>query len=209
MENNIIKTFTQDDLKDFHWMINPISYRVADGALYVTPEGQSDLFFSPLEPRDRFNAAVLTKKVKGNFIAVINTEPDFDGRANAAGLFGYLDKDHWAKLCFERTGPGAIGACALCTTKYRSDDSNAETLRDNPKSLWMKYCRFEDAFSMFYSLDGENYTFIRKYALPGFSDEMEVGIFAQCPDCGPKEHKINFLSIKPVDKVNIRTGIEE
>ena len=113
------------------------------------------------------------------------------------------------KLCFERTGPDAIGACAMSTTIYRSDDANAETLRSNPKSLFLKYCRNGDAFSMFYSLDGEKYTFIRKFALPGFPIDMEVGIFAQCPAGESKEHKVSFLSIEPVNKVNIRTGIEE
>jgi len=206
---NLIKTFTQDDLKGFEWKNKPISYRVENGALYITPESYSDLFFSPLEPRDRFNAAVLVKKVKGNFIAVINPEPDFNGPFNAAGLFGYFDKDHWQKLCFERTGPDSIGACAMSTTKYRSDDANAETLRENPKTLWMKFCRNGDAFSMFYSRDGESYTFIRKFALPGFPDEMEVGIFAQCPASDATEHTINFLSIESVEKVNIRTGIKE
>lgn len=203
---NIIKTFSQDDLKGFNWMIRPISYLIKDGILIVTPEGQSDLFFSPVEPRDLFNAAIFVKKVKGNFIAIINAEPDFGGVFNAAGLFGYFDKDHWAKLSFERTGPDAIGACSMNTTIYRSDDANGEALRNTPKTLWMKYCRNGDAFSMFYSLDGESYTFLRKYALPGFPDEMMVGIFAQCSTSEPKEHRINFLSIESVEKVNIRTG---
>ncbi|MDP4108574.1 MAG: DUF1349 domain-containing protein [Bacillota bacterium] len=207
--DNILKTIDKSNLNGFGWLKPPVSFETRDGALFITPERKSDFFFSPIDPVDRFNAAALLRKVKGNFVAVACVEPDLSSRANAAGLLGYFDKDHWAKLCFERTGPDSLGPCAMVNTIYRSDDANGETLKNNPKSLWLKYCRCGFAFSMFYSQDGINYTFLRKYALPGFPDEMSVGVFAQCPDCGPKQHKITFLSIESVESVNIRTGVIE
>ncbi len=203
--DNLFKNLHDQDTGDFRWLYPPKTYRFEDGALYVSPEDKSDLFFSPIDPIDRFNAAVLIKKVTGNFISVIKCEPNFCGRANAAGIFGYVNEKTWTKLCFEKFGPQGLVPCAMVTTT-RSDDANGAFLTSEPKALWMKFCRNGQAFSMFYSEDGTQYTFLRKFALPDAPETIEVGIFAQCPDCESVEHKINCFSVENVDAVNIRTG---
>ncbi|MCX7614440.1 MAG: DUF1349 domain-containing protein [Clostridiales bacterium] len=209
---NLIETFTQNNLDGFRWLVEPICYSVRNNALYITPQGHSDFFYSTVEPWDRFNAAALVRKVKGNFVAIANVEPNFSARANAAGIFGFINMNHWSKLGFERTSPKTpppIGPITMVTNFYRSDDATGETLRNNPKTLWLKYVRNNDSFAMFYSENGENYTYLRKYAVPDAPDLIEVGLFAQNPDIDPVEHKINYFSIKSVKKVNVRTGLEE
>lgn len=144
-------------------------------------------------------ASLLGFRPEGDFslsarVSVLGPRTTFD-----AGVLGlWVDRDHWAKLCFENS-PAAQPMVVSVVTNRFSDDCNS-TLIHTPH-VHLRVSRVGSAYAFHSSADGARWDFVRLFRL--HTDALPVvGFLAQAPmgqTCDTRFDRIAFTPAAPAD----------
>jgi len=160
------------------WDVAPASWRLDDGpVLTIAAPRRSDLFNDPSgrEPEDA--APRLLGPVTGDFQLSARVRCTFAGAFDAGALLLWADPRRWVKLAFEVSPQGEPMVVSV-VTDGRSDDANAFVVHDG--AVWLRLSRIGEACALHARLDGEEWRFVRHFALaaPG---GLRAGFLAQSP----------------------------
>ena len=162
------------------WETAPADFtQSSDRALWMTAAPRTDLFIDPRGAVTMTNSARLLFTPDARFMLSAYARCDLLDTYDAAVLLLYVDEQHWAKLCLERSPQGEPMIVSVVTNGV-SDDCNSVVL--DAANAWLRVAGFGNAFALHYSLDGERWHFVRYFALrqtaglrAGFSVQAPIG----------------------------------
>lgn len=189
--------------RSLDWMNLDKARKQQSQTLRITAEKGTDFFIDPENGKSTATAPVLYKEVKGDFTAIAKVRPDFSAQWNACALMVLIDEVNWIKLAFENsdaTGPSVVSV----VTRKVSDDANGAIMADH-RELWLKLVRKGDVYGMFWSDDGTDFRMVRIARMPA-SDQVKVGLEAQCPVGDRAEHEWLFFSVENKTVADLRKG---
>jgi regulation of enolase protein 1 (concanavalin A-like superfamily) len=141
--------------------------------LFVDPSGVSGIAAETL-----LNAhTLLGTPPAGDFTLSARVTPDFRATFDAGVLLAWVDDTTWAKLCFERSPAGASMVVSV-VTKGVSDDANGFVV--SAPDARLRIARVGNLLA-FHAHDGEGWSFVRAFTLPGVADALTVGFEVQSP----------------------------
>lgn len=195
---------------NFKWL-NESSIRKEDNKLIVHATKESDFFCNngaigeeEITAESLCNAPYYYTEIIGDFVLKAKVSHEFIYIYDSASLMVMVDKDNWAKSCFELTDFGTHAVVSVVTKNGESDDANGSNIDAN--SVWLQITRAGNSFAFHYSVDGENYYMTRFYNLPA-TETVKIGMLAQSPtgDGGDRCYEDLYIESKTVK--NIRFGI--
>jgi regulation of enolase protein 1 (concanavalin A-like superfamily) len=163
---------------DLRWQTPPEGWDLTDGILTVRAAAGTDLFLDPGGRPAVRSAPCLLAPSAGDFLLSARVTVDFAARFDAGALLLYVDKDSWAKLCFEYASQSDPTVVSV-VTRGVSDDCNSYPVEGD--STWLRVARRGAAFAFHASTDGKTWLLVRHFAL-GAIDEIAVGFLAQSPE---------------------------
>jgi regulation of enolase protein 1 (concanavalin A-like superfamily) len=160
----------------------PDAWEVDGETLTVWAPAGSDLFIDPALPGSDppSDAPRLVGQPVGDFQLSARVTVDFRSQFDAGVLIVWVDRHHWAKLCFEYT-PQAKPSVVTVITRGESDDANSFELEEN--TVWLRLSRIDGAFACHASTDGSWWRLIRYFTLGPHDDARPalIGFEAQAP----------------------------
>jgi regulation of enolase protein 1 (concanavalin A-like superfamily) len=199
--SNSIHNMSDEIISELEWLNEAESFQIMDSSLSVTVTKGSDFFNSPEDNSIVASAPFLYRSIKGDFVAKVLVQPDFNSQWNAVALMVHCDSLNWIKLAFENsdaTGPGIV----TVVTKGTSDDANGVILNKQTQ-IWLAIVRKNNIYSMHWSKDGKSYKMARLTSLPELN-EVKIGIEVQSPVGDEATHTIHFFETKERTVKNLR-----
>jgi uncharacterized protein len=152
--------------------------------LAVTATPHSDIFTDPasgaeVNAETLLNAATLTAPLpQGDFQFSARVKVDFRSTFDAGVLLLWLDRLHWAKLCFEFS-PSREPMVVSVVNRTVSDDANAFVVEGG--SVWLRISRIGNVYAFHASTDGSSWRMVRVFALDVPGATAAIGFEAQSP----------------------------
>jgi regulation of enolase protein 1 (concanavalin A-like superfamily) len=152
----------------------------APDAITMTAGPKTNWFVSPWDSTAEDSAPTLLFSPKGNFDlqARISLKPK--SRWDSGALALYIDKDNWAKICFENSLDDGRLSVVMVANRGISDDSYTAMMADD-NTMYLRVSRQGPAFVFFASHDGKNWTMLRDFRLDGDQNQLRAGLLAQSP----------------------------
>ena len=158
------------------WLRPPVQWDAEPARLVVTAPAQTDWFIDPITARSVRTAPVLVGAPQaGDFTWETHVVVDGDAMFDAAGLFVYVDDEHWAKLAVEVTAAGPT-MVSLVTDTF-SDDCNSTVLAQS--SARLRLARVGEAIAFHLSDDSGRWELVRVFRPP--SAALRIGFVCQAP----------------------------
>ena len=134
--------------------------------------------WNPVSATD--NAPTLLLRPAGDFALTAKVSLTPKARWDSGALTVYVDRDNWAKLCFENAANDGKGQVVMVVNKRVSDD--AYTALIAPENImWLRVSRNGQGLYFFASRDGQAWTMLRAFTLDGDLSQLKVGLLAQSP----------------------------
>ncbi|KTR87755.1 hypothetical protein NS220_17090 [Microbacterium testaceum] len=155
---------------------------IPSGVEGIAPAG-TDLFVDPsgltgVAAETMLNAhTLLGTPPEGDFTFSARVTPDHRATFDAGVLLAWVDDTNWAKLCFERS-PAETAMVVSVVTKGVSDDANGFVV--NAPAARLRIARVGNVLA-FHAHDGEAWSFVRAFTLPGAADALTIGFEVQSP----------------------------
>jgi uncharacterized protein len=152
----------------------------APDAITMTAGPKTNWFVSPWDSTAEDTAPMLLFRPKGNFDlhAKIALKPK--ARWDSGALALYIDKDNWAKICFENSlGDGKLSVVMVVNRGISDDSYTAFGAPDN--TMYLRVARQGPAYMFFASHDGKDWTMLRDFTLNGDPALLRAGLLAQSP----------------------------
>jgi regulation of enolase protein 1 (concanavalin A-like superfamily) len=168
--------------KPFETRNPPVVWKAtAPDALTMTAGPKTNWFVSPWDAAaDDTAPTLLFRPQKGNFDLEAKISLTPKSRWDSGALALYIDKDNWAKICFENSlGDGRLSV-VMVTNRGVSDDSYT-TMTADDNTMHLRVSRQGPAFVFFASHDGKNWTMLRDFRLDGDQTQLRAGLLAQSP----------------------------
>ncbi|OGO80425.1 MAG: hypothetical protein A2Y21_05700 [Clostridiales bacterium GWC2_40_7] len=200
---DLLKGITKEYLNGLEWLNEPCDWGITEKGIYIVPPDNSDFFNDPRRLLNNDTAPYLYKRVKGDFTARVHVKPCFNKIFNAASIMVYINKNVWAKLCFEWCDAECSSVVNVVTREI-SDDATGPSI--NAQDVWLQIVRKDNIYAMHWSLDGNKWLLARNFVLDD-TDEVLVGIEGQCPVGNSAKNEYLYLSIDPTVPQDIRKGI--
>jgi regulation of enolase protein 1 (concanavalin A-like superfamily) len=202
--DNLLAGLNGESLNGFAWLNPPREMSYLENGLTIVAPAKSDYFNNPETHEITGNAPFFYREASGDFVATTLVQPDFSDMWNAVALMVYQDSAHWIKFAFENSD--ATGkSIVTVVTKGVSDDANGIRLAE-AETVWLRLIRKGQAFSMLWSLDGEDFKMARLTTLP-VGESLKVGVEAQCPVGESARHRIDYFSLESKTVEDMRKGI--
>ena len=151
---------------------------VKDKALVLQAKKGTDLYANT----DGTEVADKTPRVlfqpNGDFIFSAKVKAGVNHPFNGAALIVYGDRTNWAKLLFEFAKTGAAG---ISTTVAKGVGDDAHHGVRPGDAVYLKVVRRKDMFVFYTSPDGNAWSMVRSFGLPGAAS-VKVGFSSQSPD---------------------------
>lgn len=152
----------------------------APDAITMTAGPKTNWFVSPWDSAAEDTAPTLLFRPNGNFDlkAKITLQPK--ARWDSGALALYIDKDNWAKICFENSlGDGRLSVVMVVNRGISDDSYTAMSAPDN--TIYLKVSRQGPAFVFFASHNDKDWTMLRDFTLNGDLSQLRAGLLAQSP----------------------------
>jgi regulation of enolase protein 1 (concanavalin A-like superfamily) len=149
-------------------------------SLTIVAGPKTNWFVSPWDSTAADNAPTLLFRPKGDFTfsAKIALKPV--ARWDSGALALVIDKDNWAKICFENSVADGKLSVVMVVNRGISDDSyTAFSSPDN--TIYLRISRQGPAYMFFASRDGKDWTMLRDFTLGGDAALLRTGLLAQSP----------------------------
>ena len=152
----------------------------APDALTITAGPKTNWFVSPWDSAAADNAPTLLFRPKGDFTLSAKIALKPIARWDSGALALVVDKDNWAKLCFENSVADGKLSVVMVVNRGISDDSyTAFSSPDN--TMYLRISRQGPAYMFFASRDGKDWTMLRDFTMGGDAAALRTGLLAQSP----------------------------
>jgi regulation of enolase protein 1 (concanavalin A-like superfamily) len=149
-----------------------------DGTLVLTAAAGVDWSNDPTGGPQQHRAAALGFQPTGDLTLSARVRVDAPRSTFDAGaLCLWIDADHWAKLCFERSPQGDVMVVSVVTDGY-SDDCNSVLVTGG--EVYLRLSRVGEAWAFHSSVDGTRWDFVRVFRI-GSTQVPTVGFLSQAP----------------------------
>lgn len=165
--------------KTMYWFNEPNAWKIIDEdsfSMSVTP--QTDYWRMTHYGFTVDDGPFFYKTLGGEFEMGVKITGQYRSRYDQMGLMVRIDEQTWIKTGIEFVNE-KMNLSAVVTIG-KSDWSIIE-MDDKPESVWLKIIRRLDSMSIYYSLDGKDYTMMRLAPFPDNKPIM-AGITAASPD---------------------------
>lgn len=198
------------NLEKFKWL-NESSVRTDENKIIVYATKESDFFCNNgavgeegITPQSLCNAPYLYTEITGDFVLRAKVSHAFTDTYDSSSLMVMVDKNNWAKSCFELTDFGTHAVVSVVTKNGASDDANGCNIDGN--HLWLQIARVGNSYAFHYSVDGKNFYMSRFFSLPS-SEAVKVGLLAQAPTGNGGDRCYENLTVENKTVKNLRFGI--
>jgi uncharacterized protein len=166
--------------ENMHWFNDPAAYTIRAGTLEVKTAPKSDFWRKTHYGFTRDSGHFFFQEVRGDFVAEIRVNGQYEALYDQAGLMLRVDEENWIKTGIEFFD-GLQHASAVVTRDF--SDWSVAPLEGFPTSLWLRVVRKAEAVEIFYSVDGSDFHLLRvAYLVP--AAVTHVGPMCASPD-GP------------------------
>jgi regulation of enolase protein 1 (concanavalin A-like superfamily) len=153
--------------------------QIADAEVVLTASARADLFIDPRGDAERPDAERFVHEVYGDFLFSAHVSVDFRSTFDSGVLIGFIDDEHWFKLCAE-LDPAGVPRVVSVVTRGVSDDSNAWPM--NPLGVHLRLARIGKAIALHASNDGIRWDLVRYFSMDLAAESpIKLGILAQSP----------------------------
>lgn len=156
---------------------NDCKYKKTEKGYLLYAKPHSDMVVDAQTGNIVSNASYLAEEITGDFTISARVSHGFASTYDACCLIAYADDALWSKACFECTEEGEHAVVTVMTNGC-SDDANSVRIKGN--EVWLQMCRRENVISVQYSVDGENWIFVRILQIP-LPKTIRLGILCQSP----------------------------
>jgi len=164
---------------ELEWRLPPAAWtREPDGSFSIQAGPKTDLFTDPASGARTDSApAVLFSPPHGSFLLSARVQPSFGATFDAAVLHAWVNRDLWAKLCFEYSPQGEPTIVSV-VNRGVSDDCNS--VHVTHPAAYLRIAHLGKATAFHWSEDGARWSLVRYFSL-GTSDGVKVGFSSQSP----------------------------
>ena len=186
------------------WDVEPASWSLDDGPLLtIAAPARSDLFSDPAGGAPVDAAPRLLGPLAGDFQLSARVRCTFAGAFDAGALLLWAGEEQWVKLAFEVSPQGEPMVVSVATDG-RSDDANAFVVDDG--AVWLRVSRLGAACALHARLDGEDWRFVRHFALAA-PDGLRAGFLAQSPMGEGATARFDAIDFVPERLADLRSGV--
>jgi regulation of enolase protein 1 (concanavalin A-like superfamily) len=184
------------------WHHEPVlwNYDLERDTLMMRAPASSDLIHEPLSGAHVTDAPMLIAPTSGNFALSAHAElSDIEGRWSAGILVLWQDRDHWAKLCLERSPEGVPSIITVVTNVWSDDGIHWPLEKD---ASYLRVLRRDDTFVMHASVDGKLWRFVRVFRFLGPENAVHAGFLVQSPwgnGCTATFSQVRLVTRLPAD----------
>lgn len=171
-----------ETLKEFDWMNEPQLVRFTEDSMYVTAKYRTDFWCCARHNFRKDDGHFFFGYVLGDFCCDLDWSFTSAEAFNQCGIMLRQDVNNWfkASVMYENDEQPML-ATSLTVDGY-SDLATVE-LPHEIKHVWYRLKKRKGCYIASYSVDGENYTQLRKFYLPHETDEVKVGAYI----CSPQQ----------------------
>lgn len=130
------------------------------GSLIIKAPGRTNLFNNPNGKDNTQNAPMALFEVRDDFILTAKVSATLKAVYDVGALVLYVDKDHWAKLCFENS-VDKIPLVVSVVTRGLSDDCNSAPV--GADHVYLAIAKKGEEYSFHSSSDGKSWHLVRHF----------------------------------------------
>ena len=172
------------NISQFQWTREPKNYILKEGYMEITTEPHTDLWQRTYYHFRNDNAPVFQMETdEQDFSFVVKTEfEESHHRYDQCGIVMYLDSENWLKGTVEYENEKYQNLGSVVTNQGYSDWATT-AIDPSIKSMWYRFSRREDDYSIEWSEDGITFTQMRVCHMHRGKGRIRFGIYA----CSPEE----------------------
>ena len=172
------------DLTKFSWTREPESCTINGDIIEVVTKPHTDLWQSTYYHFRNDNAPVFQMETDEQYFSfVVKTEfEESHHRYDQCGIVMYLDSENWLKGTVEYENEKYQNLGSVVTNQGYSDWATT-AIDPSIKSMWYRFSRREDDYSIEWSEDGITFTQMRVCHMHRGKGRIRFGIYA----CSPEE----------------------
>ena len=160
------------------WYNEPETWAATDDEVRMSVPADTDFWrLTRTDPVDD-DAPFYYREVDGDFTATMNVAGDYGAQYDQVGLMVRESETHWLK-CGVEVLDGNQTAGAVITREF--SDWSFVPLDSDPDSTWVRVERTGTTVEVYYSVDGDEFTMIRRGYLSD-ADSLQVGLMAAAPE---------------------------
>jgi regulation of enolase protein 1 (concanavalin A-like superfamily) len=183
-----------DDLKKFDWINEPENVRFNDFGMLVRAKYRTDFWNCARYDFQKNDGHFFFCKGEGDFCCDINWEFDVAKQFDQCGIMLRADDENWFKASImydNQTEP--MLATSLTTAGF--SDLATIALPTDTHRVWYRIKRRKDCYIASYSLDGENFSQLRKFYLLNEPEQPLVGAYICSPQRDDFEATLRGIEI--------------
>ena len=172
------------NINQFQWTREPKNYTLKEGYVEITTEPNTDLWQRTYYHFRNDNAPVFQMETDEQYFSfVVKTEfEESHHRYDQCGIVMYLDSENWLKGTVEYENEKYQNLGSVVTNQGYSDWATT-AIDPSIKSMWYRFSRREDDYSIEWSEDGITFTQMRVCHMHRGKGRIRFGIYA----CSPEE----------------------
>ena len=170
------------DLSQFEWIREPKNYLISQDTIEIITEPFTDLWQRTYYHFRNDNAPVLQMSTNEKYFSfTVKTEFESKHRFDQCGIVMYLDSENWLKASveFENDVYQNLGSVV---TNHGFSDWATTGIDVNIKTMWYRFSRREDDYSIEWSNDGMNFNQMRVCHMWEGGETIKFGVYACSPE---------------------------
>jgi regulation of enolase protein 1 (concanavalin A-like superfamily) len=189
--------------QSFEWVGKPIDVEFGDRSIVMSATPQTDWFTDPETSQVVATTSAVVCRPLTEFMLSAQVDVAFSSTFDAGALVLWSNTQSWAKLAFEFSPQGQAMIVSV-VTRGESDDCNSVII--DATSVFLRVSGLGDAHAFHYSLDGEEWHFVRYFRLDTYGS-VDVGFEAQSPLGGGCVVRFSKISYVPERLASLRSGL--
>lgn len=169
-----------ENLKQFDWMNEPFNVRFDERGMHVAAKYRTDFWCCARYDFRKDDGHFFYTYVLGDFCCDLNWEFSSAQNFDQCGIMLRTDVNNWfkASIMYEND-ENPLLATSLTVDGY--SDLATHPLPSGVKRVWYRLKRRKGCFVVSYSLNGKDYTQLRKFFLIHDFDDVKVGAYLCSP----------------------------
>ena len=170
------------DLSQFEWIREPENYLISQDTIEIITDPFTDLWQRTYYHFRNDNAPVLQMKTDEKYFSfTVKTTFESKHRFDQCGIVMYLDSENWLKASVEYENDVYQNLGSVVTNHGFSDWATTG-IDVNIKTMWYRFSRREDDYSIEWSNDGMNFNQMRVCHMWEGGETIKFGVYACSPE---------------------------
>jgi regulation of enolase protein 1 (concanavalin A-like superfamily) len=176
------------------WYNKPSEFTINPDIISITADGHTDFWRKTRHGYIEDNGHFYFQEVTGNFTAEVKVTGDYATLYDQAGMMARLDELTWLKCGIEFV-EGYQYASVVVTRDF--SDWSVVRLDTNPESIWFRLSRYDSAFEVSYSLNGDDFHMLRQTYLTE-ALTIKVGLMIAAPKGDGFAAQFENFELRPI-----------